>query len=538
MPCSSAAGFQPMRKGVVTFEGGQTRLSSISRRTALGFLGTATACGMLPSVCRANEAVLRIGSLAQLEASDIPATIGRVVVAARDNALFIPAEPGRSDPAVRGITWTHSNGGKRYWQLAPQPVMTPEMFGLIADGNGDATHAIDAAVEFLVGHGGGTLRFHPGKVYRLASDLSETKISNPAHAASIGLPAGASNLIFDLNGATLLQACDAYTFGAKYRLFNDAVMKRQIVRLAGRLPRRGDSSVLLSTNPGFRVGDVVVLVSRNVTPQAYAPVAEMLTIGSIAGKVVNFVEPVSKDHETDGRELAGLIRITEHHVRNCAIIGPGTIVNQQRRAGNILQVIGFEMRNIRCEGRGGFNIRGRHVVVEDCVSLIQADWSAPVYRPYALAFDTGTTDVTVRNFVADGGDNVTYLHLHEGLADVDIANVTVRNGTRYDNAGEPVAAISIRGTSWNVTIDGVTITNNPQGPGIEARKSVVVRGGNRDLIIRNVRMEGSFRQRAFVLVDDEPAQVSALDLSAVRRGRGIETFVIEGTGHRISRIIQ
>lgn len=476
-----------------------------------------------------------VASAEELQSATLPASVDKVIVSGRDGAAFVPADATSLPASREGSWWILSNSGSRAWQLEYHPIMNPEMFGAVEDGAGDATGLLDSAIEFLTSHGGGTLRFASGKTYRLASVAPGTERLNRALAASIGLPPGTRNLTFDLNGCTLLQACDALTFGAKYRRFNDPPLRNTIKPILGPWPRRGDRAVQLAEMAEFQGGDVVMLVSCNVASRPiYTPVAEMLVIEAVNGNMITFTETLSKDHEPDGENLIGLIRLNDDSIRNCAIVGPGTIVNHQRRCGNVTQVIGFRMSKVKCEGRGGMVIRGRHIVVEDCISIINANWSEPLYRPYALAFDTGTSEVKVRNFVADGGDNITYLHLHEGLADVLVRNVKIRNGTQYDSRAPAVAAVSILGTSWNVWIDDVTIVNNPQGPGLVARESAVVARGNRELRIEKLRLEGNFRTRALLVRDREVADIKGVELIGTTSGTAQDLVVIEGAAHRVS----
>jgi hypothetical protein len=419
--------------------------------------------------------------------------------------------------------------------VAGQRIVTPEMFGDIADGAGDAAPAIAAALAFAAEQGAQVIRFTPGKTYRLASWARGSDVSSGSYRASIALPPRLRNLTFDLNGATLLQACDAMTFGALYRMFNDETMRASAIRLRA-LPAPGAKQAALARPSGLRPGSIVMLVSSRTYAPVYTPIAELLEVAEASGDSVRFASAVRKAHIAPKSDPLGLIDITDHHIRDCRLIGPGRIVNRYRRAGSVFQAFGFAMSRIDVVGRGGFIVRGRGLTIGDCSAQIQADWSAPVFRPYAIGFDTGTSEASIAGFHADGGSNMTYLHLHEGLADIAVSDLTIINGTRPDPAGAHQAAISILGQSDNVSLSRIRIANNPQGPAIEARLAPAVSRGNHGLQLRDIVVSGTFAGAAVVVNDSDPAVLDNVDLSNARLSRGTRLLQISGGSHRLAAV--
>lgn len=459
------------------------------------------------------DTILDVRQFVAVERMTIPPTITRLRINDRAGAIFVATTTA---PGDRGWgSWrTYSNNRTRAWVMAANKLVSPEMFGA-PNGNRDSALAINAALDFLVAQGGGTLRFIENKTYELSTIADDTGLSSQNVRASIGFPPKATGVRIELNGCILKQACDAFSIGVRYRLFNDDVLSKNVERITGR-PARGDRSVTTVTDSRLKAGSVVVLVSGNLSPNAYTPNAEMLLVDQVDGNNVSFTEPLAKDYHDDLHSPFGIIDVSEHHIRDCSLHGPGRIINTQRRCGNITQSFGFDMRNVSAEGRGGFSIRGRHLSVSGCRALIEADWHKPVYRPYALAFDTGTCFVAVDDFTSDGGANVAYLHLHEGLSDVEIANCYFKNGTQHDDMAETVGVISLRSTSARVSIRNVTIINNPQGPAIDARRSALVNGGDVDLIIADLTIKGRFRQRPMSIVENDPVELTGVDQSDAR----------------------
>lgn len=472
----------------------------------------------------------------ELAGQDIPANVSSLSLSDRDCAILVVADPQGLDRAHKGSWWFTSNGGNRAWRILPQTVMTPEMFGSIADNSGDAVPVIASAIAFVAANRVTTLRFRNGRTYRLASWIRGTDASWDSYRASIALPAGLQGVTLDLNGATLFQACDAMTFGAAYRFFNDPVMRSHILPVEA-LPHRGEQRITLRAPATLRPGAMAMLISRNTTGNDYAPIAEMLQVKFISGRSIEFETPVRKDHEAAMDDPVGLLDISDHHIRDCRIVGPGCVVNHHRRAGTILQAFGFTMSHLEVVGRGGFNVRGRGLVINQCRAKIQADWSKPLYRPYAIALDTGTSEATIKGFQADGGTNVAFVHLHEALTDVVVRDLHIVNGTEAMLGAEYVGAISILSISQNVLIERARIVNNPEGPAIEARYFTGSERGNAGLVLRDIEIAGVFAGSALVVNDANVATLDGIDLTKARLSRGKKLLSLQGTAHRAIRVL-
>lgn len=433
-------------------------------------------------------------------------------------------------------------GGSALLRATPQAseagtVVEAEDFGGPAPVSGDAAPALRAALADLAGRGGGTLRLRTGKTYRLESIDPATRQLPSALQASIGLPAGSANINIDLNGATLLQVAVAATIGPGYRRFNDPQLASSVSEIAGE-PRRGDRSVRLRSGSAPAPGAVVMLVSGNTTPrrQTYLPVAEMLVVADASHGEVAFDRPLAKDHRRLAGMPTGLIDLSSDSVRNFAILGPGTVDNPHRHCGNLMQIMGLRIERVHCHARAGLLLRGRDIAMRDCTATVAADWSAPVIRPMCLALDTGTSNVTIERFRASGGSAMTYLHLHEGLADVSVTGLRIDNGSRHDPDGAIVAAVSIQGGSRNVTLSEVRIHANPQGPGLLARQFRPMGISNHGLTLRDVVLSGRFAGPALVVQDDASAVIENIDLRGARVPHGQKLLRIEGK-HRMSGII-
>jgi hypothetical protein len=427
----------------------------------------------------------------------------------------------------------------------PSLVVEPEDFAQIADGRGDAAAAINSALGELARRGGGTLRFRRGKTYRLETSDPRTAATHPAYLASIGLPGGAHDIVIDLNGAVLLQVVDAYTIGSAFAIFNTPRLIGDVLPMRG-TPQRGDGAVELA--PGLavpRAGSVVMLAAGNTTPGSFAPVAEMQVVSSVNGRTLHFDRPLAKSYHRFGRGPSGeapfgLFDVTGRSLRNISLIGPGRIVNDKRRAGNLMQIVGLTVRNVTCEGRGGLAMRGRDLAMLDCSAEIRANWRQPIYRPICCGFDTGTSHARIRNFQADGGSGATYLHLHEALADIAVEGLSIVNGTTFDPAAEGNGAISILGSSWNVSIDGATIANNPQGWGIRAVQSSIGAGGNRALRLQNITLAGEFRLEPVLIDDDSDVLLGNIDVSRARvvpSRKGVRKLLLKGPRVKLGKVI-
>jgi hypothetical protein len=417
-----------------------------------------------------------------------------------------------------------------------QTIIKPEEFARPEDGD-DAAPMIQRAIDHAAAAGGGTVRLTAGKTYPLRAIAPGSDISIGSFRASLAIPARAANLTFDLNGAILTQQSEAYTFGTAYRLFNDQVMQRTRVPL-GYTPRRGETSIRVSNTEMYPPGCRIMLVSGNVysgkvSPghNPYTPVAEMFAVTGASGGSILIDRPVQKDHSIARGNNVGLINISQHFAQNLRIVGPGRIINHYGRAGSFLQVFGLVMERVSFEGGGGFSIRGRDLVVTDCdADIIRAPSNK--FRPYAIAFDTGSNDIRVDRFTANG-EPFCYIHLHEGLSNVRLSDIVIRNQWQPDPSWINVAAISIQGLSWNIDLDNVLVVNNPQGVGIGARESPVMNGGNYGLTMHNITLKGRFRNPAFQINDKDPAYVNGLDVSGVEPERGQKSIRLLGAHHQI-----
>jgi hypothetical protein len=409
-----------------------------------------------------------------------------------------------------------------------RPVLRPEDFRRAEQGSDDAPSIQSAIVEAV--RAGGIVRLASGKTYRLESLVGGSDISSRSYLASLAIPPGAANLTFDFNGATLLQAVDGFTFGSLYRKFNDRTME-QSRREIRAIPRIGDIAVRTTDASGISKGSRIMLVSGNVSRHAYVPIAEMFSVIRVEGSDIVLDRPVTKDHSLAAGKQTGIIDISEHSARAIELLGPGKVINHFRRAGHFIQIDGFAMRGIDFEGTGGFSVRGRAIHVADCSAVIVPKPDGP-YRPYAIAFDTGSSEITLERFRAVGSPSC-FIHLHEGLSNVRLTDVAILNDWQAEPTGTASDALSIRGISWNIEVENLLIANNPQGGGVVARQSKVMKGGNSGLELRNVTLRGKFRAPALVLDDSNSVRVTGLNLADAAVPGGRSVISLRGAKHRV-----
>lgn len=530
----------PETKETMTVDESDWVINRVTRRMAVTGLIAAPLVGAFE---RSSYVFRRSGSKVvsfdEIKSSDFGPRETQLVLRDRDNAVLVECFGSKLDQLGNDVWWTTSNNGARTWRMQPTDVMTPEMFGEIADNVGDAVPPINAALRFLADAGGGTLRFVKGKTYRLESFDSTSRRSFESYDASIVFPGNARNLRLELNDCILSQACDAYTIGAGYSLFTERPVMQHLLELSNPL-RRGDRETLLKRPAdGLKPGDMVMLVAGNTfrSDRAvnYAPIAEMLVVDAISGRRISFTDPVAKYYSNDGRNPFGLLPANDISIRDCAVIGPGSIINRYRRTGNVMQAYGFELRGVKSLGRGGFALRGRKISAIENEAYLHPDWSKPLFRPYALAIDMGSCEILIDGLKADGGSSIAILHFHEGIADLVARNITIRNGTQR-MADQPWACVSILSTSWNVSVSDVTIINNPDGAGLEARSTQANGLGNENLTLSNIRFEGSFRRFPLIIQDTNKPKITAIDFTQVRKAPQNRMMVVLGSSPDLSKI--
>lgn len=410
-----------------------------------------------------------------------------------------------------------------------RPVLRPEDFRRAEQGSDDAPSIQAAIVE--AARIGGIVRLASGKIYRLESITAGSDMSSRSYRASLAIPPGAANLTFDFNGATLLQAVDGFTFGSLYRKFNDRTMEESRREIRA-IPRVGDIVVRTTDASGISRGSRIMLVSGNVFHHAYVPIAELFSVVRVEGSDIVLDRPVTKDHGLAAGKQTGIIDVTEHSARAIELVGPGKVINHFRRAGHFIQIDGFTMRGVDFEGTGGFSVRGRAIHVAECSAVIVPRPDSP-YQPYAIAFDTGSSEITLERFRAVGKPSC-FIHLHEGLSNVRLTDIAIINEWQAEPAGAASDALSIKGISWNIEVENLLIANNPQGGGVVARQSKVMKGGNSGLELRNVTLRGKFRAPALVLDDANSVLVSGLDLADAAVPGRRSVISLRGARHRVS----
>ena len=99
---------------------------------------------------------------------------------------------------------------------------------------------------------------------------------------------------------------------------------------------------------------------------------------------------------------------------------------------------------------------------------MKLSWKKPIWRPYYLALDTCTSDVDAD--ITASSSSIGTVHLHEGVANVRL-RLLAHQGREVASDAEPWPVVSIRGLSWNVSLENPTIVNSPAAPAILSSES-------------------------------------------------------------------
>lgn len=258
----------------------------------------------------------------------------------------------------------------------------------------------------------------------------------------------------------------------------------------------GDTSVtLVSPAEGLTAGDPLWLRCRNlVSGSNFTPVAELNRVHSISGATIELLWPLSKEYADDGSNPFAVAKASP--VERCAVTDLALVNHASRVTLSTGALLDFTMSRVHMTGRGANHLRGRHITVTDCTADLVPDYTAPIWRPYYLAVDTGTCDVTHHsNRYRSTGNGI--FHVHEGIANMHSHDNTYAQGVTDVDGAEPWPVLSIRTQSWDLRFRDEQITNSPTAWAIDATESSVYTGsGHQRFSLDRVAVLGSVIDRS------------------------------------------
>lgn len=214
-------------------------------------------------------------------------------------------------------------------------------------------------------------------------------------------------------------------------------------------------------------GDVIWIRARGLVigAESATPVAEMNIVRAIDGATVHLVYPLAKDYDFDPAWPFAVGKATKY-CRGLNVQGL-TVQNVSGRAFAAHQVLDCQLRDLRIIGSSGLALRGRFIRADGIYVQITPDWASR-WRPFAVAMDTGTSDVNITGLqsISTGAG---IIHIHEACANIRMAG-QVANGAFDDGSNEEWGALSVRALSWDVDLD-LDVTNSPRGAALDSHNS-------------------------------------------------------------------
>jgi hypothetical protein len=168
----------------------------------------------------------------------------------------------------------------------------------------------------------------------------------------------------------------------------------------------------------------------------------------------------------------------------------GEYLNSYRQVFNCQHIVRLEIVDTKQRGRGAMITRGRFIDVHDNDIELTPDWTAPVYRPYIWAVDTGTSDAKFHNNVCRSSDTAL-VHIHEGLGNIKVFDNEFYLPETASVSAELLATVSITGQSWNTSILNNTFYNTPDNYTIRAFQNTIYSTGHRNIDISGNKIFGT-----------------------------------------------
>lgn len=360
---------------------------------------------------------------------------------------------------------------------ATLPTFDVRNYGAKGDGVTDDTAAIIRAVRAAEAAGGGVVFFGAG-VFLV------NQFTNGGKGFSWAIPIKGDNITIRGSGANSIVRSTATPVGALIVFwphgagrtfanigdFNTSWVTAYPV--IGMQPAaKGATSITLANNHGLVTGDTIFIRTGQTIPSGnlLQPDAEINTVTGVSGNRIFLQYPLAKPYaqeyyspQAPYRSSAttmglpapfGVSRMTDNVMRNLVFEDIAFDTPKALYWMAPMQAIG--VRVSRVSGNFGNSAVGCQYVRSQLVEDITATKMGNDVANAAVAGGaTGTTDLTVRRVTCDG-HVPAMIHLHEGVAQAHISNVTLRSdGLDVNTDG----GISIRGRSYDTIIENCFVS--------------------------------------------------------------------------------
>lgn len=261
--------------------------------------------------------------------------------------------------------------------------------------------------------------------------------------------------------------------------------------LAGRY-RPGDTTITMtgsgeSSSEIPVAGDWIYIRTGDVVPgDAIAtPIAEINYAIDVTDDVITLAYPLKHPYCNFGDGTVFGVAVVNDIITTDLTLRGLHLHHDAGRAANLWSVVRLKIDDCHFSGSGALHARGRFMDL-DYTADITPNWSAG-YRPYALALDTGTCDVTAKVKAVSSG--MAIVHIHEGVSSARL-DINIQCGKTDPGTEESWAVVSLLAVIRDVKVSG-TITNSPLGPAVtSAPSSVYPSWGNENCSV-DVTVEGS-----------------------------------------------
>lgn len=219
------------------------------------------------------------------------------------------------------------------------------------------------------------------------------------------------------------------------------------------------------------------------------PIAEFNYCTSVVGNVITLAWPLKHYYSTfaDGN-VYGVAVMNDLVTTDFTMRGL-RLHHSVVRGATLMGMIRSTITNCHFTGAGALQWRGRFSDIQMTADLTP-NWAGP-YRPYAIAFDTGTSDVTAEVKAVSSGQAI--VHLHEGLAGIRLG-IDIQSGETDVDSDEIWPVVSMNAALRDVKVTG-TITNSPTHHAVSSANWAEYPGwGNEDCevdVVINGKVNGS-----------------------------------------------
>lgn len=421
--------------------------------------------------------------------------------------------PGGS--ALVGFVQSGTGAVTRSAQAKMRDSVSVEDFGAVGDGvetspgvwtGTNDTVALQAAATWFRSTPGAHLTFSKGKNYLIYNRFD---ITGASHATITG------------NGASLIQMSNNHTIFCIPGVSGVSDFSTEpVIDMVGNYDA-GATEIVLTSVANIVVGDYLWVRSRqtilfSATP-VRQPVAEIVIVKSkdAGTNTITLEYPLSKDYIKDTVNLdpvTGLLyphgvvlaenfaRITAEYltIDNLNVIDTAGVL---KFAVFLWQIFRCNLIDMAVDAGNGFVVRGAFINMIRLQGKITAV-APPTYRAnYAIALDTGTSHCLIDTPYLWSDNAFPYLHLHEGLSDIEVRGGTFLSATDTPIAlggGFTIGVCQITGGCWGIRLTGQTFINSPTPVsglvhGVRvSNNETLMPGGIKGVVIEHTKFFGNF----------------------------------------------